>query len=106
MSEIHILLGKINSELKPVAKSQEHPKYKFRGIDDFYKVIHPLLQKYGVLTIPEMKSYEHKAIEGKEGKNIIYAIVTMSYHFTAGDGSEVCAIVVGEGMDWGDKAIK
>ena len=39
-----------------------------------------------------------------KGSALLSAILKVRYHFTAIDGSEVCATVIGEGMDSGDKA--
>ena len=39
----------------------------------------------------------------RNGGNLIYRILTMKYTFFASDGSSVEAVVIGEGMDSGDK---
>ena len=39
-----------------------------------------------------------------KGGNLIYSILKMKYTFYASDGSSVSAVVIGEGMDSGDKA--
>jgi len=88
-----------------IAKDRENPslKYSFRGIDDVYNELHDVLAKEGVITIPEV--LEERAEErGKEEKPVIYRILKIRYRFCAEDGSYVETIVIGEGMDWGDKA--
>jgi len=88
-----------------IAKDRENPslKYAFRGIDDVYNELHDVLAKEGVITIPEV--LEERAEErGKEEKPVIYRILKIRYRFCAEDGSYVETIVIGEGMDWGDKA--
>ena len=88
-----------------IAKDRENPslKYSFRGIDDVYNELHDVLAKEGVITIPEVLEERAEEREGKD-KTAIYRILRIKYRFCAEDGSYVETIVIGEGMDWGDKA--
>lgn len=88
-----------------IAKDRENPslKYSFRGIDDVYNELHDVLAKEGVITIPEVLEERAEEREGKD-KTAIYRILKIKYRFCAEDGSYVETIVIGEGMDWGDKA--
>ena len=66
--------------------------------------LHPLFAKYGVLMVPEvLESTREERVTAKGGA-LISAILKVKYHFTAIDGSEVTATVIGEGMDTADKA--
>lgn len=78
--------------------------YSFRGIDDVYNEIHDVLTKHKVFTIPQVIATHHEERKSKSGGVLIYRIYTIKYTFYAEDGSHVEAVVVGEGMDSGDKA--
>ena len=78
--------------------------YAFRGIDDFYNVLHPIMAKHKVFSVPRVLDTHHEERKAKSGATLIYRIYTIEYIFYAEDGSHVDAIVVGEGMDSGDKA--
>ena len=78
--------------------------YKFRGIDDVYNAIHGLLAKHKVFTAPVVLDATHEERESSKGKTLIYRIFRIQYRFYAEDGSYFDSIVIGEGMDYGDKA--
>ncbi len=78
--------------------------YNFRGIDDVYNELHPILAKHGVFTVPTVMDERHEERTSSSGKLTIYRILTIQYRFYAEDGSHVNAVVIGEGMDFGDKA--
>jgi hypothetical protein len=78
--------------------------YKFRGIDDVYNALHPLLAENGVFTIPQVLEERSEERTTRGGGALIYRILRIKYIFYAEDGSSVEAIVIGEGMDSGDKA--
>lgn len=85
-------------------RTNEQQGYKFRGIDDAYNALHPLLSKHGVFTVPEVLEERREQRETSKGGILNYAILKIRYTFFAGDGSSVTATVIGEGMDSGDKA--
>lgn len=82
----------------------EQQKFMYRGIDDVMNTFQPLLSKYKVFVVPEVIGREREERSGRNGGNLIYSILTIRYTFYAEDGSSVSAVVVGEGMDSGDKA--
>ena len=89
-----------------IGKDRENPSqhYAFRGIDDVYNELHNVLAKEGVITIPEVLEERAEDRQSSSGKQAIYRILKIKYQFCAEDGSHVDATVIGEGMDWGDKA--
>lgn len=104
--EITKALAAITAEVGSIGKTKKNEQqgFKFRGVDDLMNVLHPLFAKYGVIVIPEvLESTREERITAK-GTALISSILRVKYHFTAIDGSEICAIVVGEGMDTADKA--
>lgn len=78
--------------------------FKFRGVDDVYNRLHPILAKCGIVIVPEVVSYEVTERQGRNGV-LLYTRATIRHHFTASDGSSVTTLVVGEAMDSGDKGM-
>jgi hypothetical protein len=103
---IHQSLTAILSEVDAIGKNRKNTQqnFMFRGIDDVYNTIHPILAKHGVFTVPTVISERSEERQSKTGGNLIYRILTVRYTFYAADGSCVEAVVIGEGMDSGDKA--
>lgn len=104
--EITKSLCAITAEIGSIGKTKKNQQqgYSFRGIDDLMNCLHPLFAKYGVIVVPEvLESTREERVTAKGGA-LVSAILRVKYHFTAIDGSEVCATVVGEGMDTADKA--
>lgn len=104
--EITKSLCAITCEIGSIAKSKKNQQqgYSFRGIDDLMNTLHPFFAKYGVIVIPEVLESTREERVTAKGSALISAILKVKYHFTAIDGSEVCATVIGEGMDTADKA--
>lgn len=78
--------------------------FKFRGVDDVYNRLHPILAKCGIVIVPEVVSYEVTERQARNGV-MLYTRATIRHHFTASDGSSVTTLVVGEAMDSGDKGM-
>ena len=78
--------------------------FKYRGIDDVMNTFYPLLAKHHVFVVPEVLSQEREERQSAKGGTLLYSMLTIRYTFYAEDGSSVAAVVVGEGMDSGDKA--
>lgn len=78
--------------------------YKFRGIDAVMNALNPALRKNKVFVVPTVLSQEREERTTAKGGLLIYSIVTCKYTFYAEDGSFVESVVIGEGMDSGDKA--
>lgn len=78
--------------------------FKFRGVDDVYNSFHTYFKECGVFSIPEVLDERSEERVTKSGSVSIYRILKIKYSFYAEDGSSVSAIVIGEGMDSGDKA--
>lgn len=92
-------IGAITKSKKNVSQN-----FMFRGIDDVYNAIQPLFAKNEVFTLPEVLEDRTEERTSKAGGTLIYRILKMKYTFYTTDGSSVHAIVIGEGMDSGDKA--
>lgn len=104
--EITKSLCAITAEIGSIGKTKKNQQqgYSFRGIDDLMNTLHPLFARYGVIVVPEVLESTREERLTAKGSALMSAILKVRYHFTAIDGSEVCATVIGEGMDSGDKA--
>ena len=79
--------------------------YKFRGIDDVYQAIAPLLASCGLCILPRVLKRESVERQSKSGGAIFYITVEAEFDFVAiADGSKHTVKTFGEAMDSGDKA--
>jgi len=81
-------------------------QYNFRGIDEVYNTLAPMMAEHGLCILPRI--VDHSLVErGKTHKgNAIYsAVVTAEFDFvSADDGSVHVVRTMGEAMDSSDKA--
>jgi hypothetical protein len=96
----------IMAEIPSIGKSRknEGQHYNFRGIDDVYNLIQPVLAKHGVFMSAEVLDQRHEERTSKSGGAMMYRVATVRYSFVAEDGSSISTDAIGEGMDSGDKA--
>jgi hypothetical protein len=94
------------SEIGAITKDKVNTQqgFKYRGVDDVMNALQPLLIKYKVFIVPEIVEHAREERTSKQGSNLIYSICKIKYTFFAEDGSNFTSVVVGEGMDSGDKA--
>lgn len=85
-------------------KRNQQQNFNFRGIDDVYNAVHPLFARHGVFTIPTVLEERTEERTTRSGSNLIYRILRIKYTFYSEDGTSLDAVVIGEGMDSGDKA--
>lgn len=79
--------------------------YKFRGIDDVYNSIAPLLAKHGLCILPRMLTRQCEERQSKSGGALFYVTVDAEFDFVcAEDGTKHTVKTFGEAMDSGDKA--
>ena len=106
MSGIYKAIANVMAEITPIAKGKLNKQqgFNYRGVDDVMNELSPILAKHRVFIYPEVISKEREERQSRSGGNNIYSILTIKYHFATDDGSEVTSIVIGEGMDSGDKA--
>mgnify|MGYP000909358521 CR=1 FL=1 len=113
--KIYEALIEANKKVGAISKDSENyqQKFKFRGIDDVYNELHPILAECGIVIIPEVVSYEvsEKRATKTDSRGcsyesvLLYTRATIRHHFTASDGSYITTTVVGEAMDSGDKGM-
>lgn len=78
--------------------------YNFRGIDDMYNALNPLLAAAKIFFAPEIISTEREERATKNWGVLIYTVLTMRFTAYAEDGSSVSTITIGEAMDSWDKS--
>lgn len=103
---IYSAITAVMDEIGAVGKDSrnEQQKYMFRGIDAVMNALNPALRKAHIFVVPEVLESTREERAGRNGGVLIYTITKVKYTFYAEDGSSVSAVVVGEGMDSGDKS--
>lgn len=107
---VYQLVAAVQADLskKGIGKEQTNTfdKYKFRGIDDVYNALGPVLSRHGLVVFPEVRGREVTQRDTQKGGTVFHVTLDVVYHFvSAHDGSEMLVPVPGEAMDRGDKAI-
>ena len=79
--------------------------YKFRGIDDIFNTISPLLAEHNLCILPRVLSRDCIERLSKSGGALFYITVEVEFDFVSSeDGSKHTVKTFGEAMDSGDKA--
>jgi hypothetical protein len=116
MSAVYKAIAAVQGELSKVGISKDgqntQQNYKFRGIDQVYGALSPLLAKHGLCVLPRIVEREmHERVTVKEWNGskkesvLFYVTVTAEFDFVAvADGSSHTVRTYGEAMDSGDKA--
>jgi hypothetical protein len=79
--------------------------YNFRGIDDVYNVLSPLLARHELCVLPRVISREVTEKTNAKGTTLFYTVVHVEFDFVSAiDGSKHTVATVGEAMDSGDKS--
>jgi len=86
-------------------RKNQQQNYTFRGIDDVYNALAPLLAKNGLCILPRILSRECVERQTAKGGNLFYVTVEAEFDFvSAEDGSKHTVKTFGEAMDSADKA--
>lgn len=94
-----------------IAKTQQSgkevgsgPKFKYRGIDDVYAALNPLLAQHNLCIIPRVIERTMVERASRSGGALFYTVIKMEFDFVSSeDGSKHTAVTYGEAMDSGDK---
>jgi hypothetical protein len=79
--------------------------YKFRGIDDVYNALSPLMAQHGLCIMPRMLTRDCQERVSEKGKPLFYVTVEAEFDFVSTeDGSRHVVRTFGEAMDSADKA--
>lgn len=106
---IHDKINKIQADLakQGITKSRKNAQqgYNFRGIDDVYNALAPLIAKHGVVIVPEYSERETTEKTTKTGGILFYTTIKGKFTFISSeDGTSVEATMYGEAMDSADKS--
>jgi hypothetical protein len=103
---IYKQMAAIMAAVPAIGKDRDNKQqgYKFRGIDEVYNVLHAILAEHRVFPMPEVLSEHRGTVQTANGKTMMHTTVTVKYTFYAEDGSNVSCVMIGEGMDMGDKS--
>jgi len=86
-------------------RKNESQGYAFRGIDDVYGALSPLLSKHKLCVLPRVTQREVVERQNARGNALFYTTLTVEFDFvSAEDGSKHTVVTVGEAMDSGDKS--
>lgn len=87
------------------SRNNQQQGYKFRGIDDVYNALSPMLAKHKLCILPRIISREIVERVNSKGNPLFFVTVEAEFDFvSAGDGSKHTVRTFGEAMDSGDKA--
>ena len=106
MAEIYQAIIGVMSDIGVIGKEKKNAQqgFKYRGVDDVMNALQPVMVQHGLFVVPEIIDQKREERQTNRGGNLIYSVCTVRYTFYANDGSSVQCVVVGEGMDSGDKA--
>lgn len=86
-------------------RKNQQQGYAFRGIDDVFNVISPLLAEHGLCILPRVLSRHCDERTNAKGTTLFYVTVEVEFDFvSAEDDSKHTIKTFGEAMDSGDKA--
>jgi hypothetical protein len=87
------------------ARKNTQQGYNFRGIDDVYNVVSPLLGAHGLCILPRVLSRQCVERQTAKGGVLFYVTCEVEFDFvSAEDGSKHTVKTYGEAMDSADKA--
>lgn len=103
---IYEAITKIMEEGYSISKSKRNAQqgFMYRGIDDVMNTFQPLMAKYHIFVAPTVLEQTREVRTTNKGSELLYSVLRIRYTFYAEDGTSVDAVVIGEGMDSGDKA--
>lgn len=106
MAEIYQAISGVMADIGAIGKDKKNAQqgFKYRGVDDVMNALQPVMVKHGLFVVPEIIDQKREERQTSRGGNLIYSVCTVRYTFYAKDGSSVQCVVIGEGMDSGDKA--
>lgn len=109
---IYERMATVLEELPSVGKDQKAQgfgaNYKFRGIDDLYNALNPVLAKNKIFISPQILSHERTERDRKKDEVVVgvtvVVLVRVNYKFYTTDGSFIECESIGEANDTSDKA--
>lgn len=90
-----------------IAKDRDNKTqgFKFRGIDDVYNALAPLISANGIVILPRVVEVKATERQSKSGGALFHVALTADFDFVcAEDASKHTVTMPGEAMDSADKA--
>lgn len=86
-------------------RKNEQQRYNFRGVDDVYNALAPLLARHRLVILPRIMEVLREERQSAGNKPLYFTFVQVEFDFcSAKDGSKHTARTVGEAMDSADKS--
>jgi len=106
VGKIYAAISAVMRDVDPIAKDRQNveQRFKFRGIDDIYNNLNPVMAKHGVFFASEIVSETRTERKGKSGGMLFCVVLRVRYKVFATDGSFITVETIGESFDPGDKA--
>lgn len=106
---VYQLIAQVAAEIatEGISKNRKNQQqgYNFRGIDDVYNALAPVIAKHGLVILPRCLSREVTERANKSGGVIFSVTVEAEFDFVSShDGSKHTVKTYGEAMDSADKA--
>lgn len=103
---IHGKMAAILKDMDAIGKNSknEAQNFKYRGIDEVYNTINPVLAKHSVFMTAHILHKDRQERTNAKGTILAFTSLRMRYRFYTDDGSFVETEAEGEGMDSGDKS--
>jgi hypothetical protein len=107
--QVYAAIAEVMGELAKIGIGKNNKNtqqgYKFRGIDDVYNALAPVLSRCKLLILPRVLNRIVTERETKNGGVLFYVVLDVEFDIVSGvDGSKHTIRVCGEAMDSGDKA--
>jgi hypothetical protein len=106
---VYQLIASVSAEIAQdgISKSRKNQQqgYSFRGIDDVYNALAPVMAKHGLVILPRILSRELTERASAKGGVLFSVVVEAEFDFVSShDGSKHTVKTYGEAMDSADKA--
>ena len=102
---INAVAAEISQEGISKDRRNQQQGYNFRGIDDVYNALAPVIAKHGLVILPRCISRELTERNSAKGGVLFTVVVEAEFDFVSShDGSKHTVKTYGEAMDSADKA--
>ena len=106
---VYECIAAVSEEIAQTGIAKTHSNqaqgYKFRGIDDVYNALAPLIAKHKLVIMPRMITRSQTEKQTAKGGTLFAVVVEAEFDFvSATDSTQHTVKMFGEAMDSGDKA--
>jgi hypothetical protein len=106
---VYKAISNVMAAIGPIGISKDRRNqqqgYNFRGIDEVYNALNPIMSTAGLVVLPRVMTSEREERQTQKGGLLIYTRLKVEFDFIAvSDGSKHTIATVGEAMDSADKS--